>query len=228
MPSSSLDSYAMVTSRFPPAISFTAASISFIGLVILRVTSTARMIVVSKATADIIISRIMEIRTIHRTTVQHPRQADMAPHRVLFMEVRTTVMALVMERHRITARAQDMEMLKATIRALDMEAPRATIRVMDMVVPRIISRALDTKIQRATSRTLDTEPPRTISRVQAMETRTVTMEHMEAIPVIRVMHMAAIQNRRRKRKKENRVDLENSLQNVQHLHLYLDWLQAVS
>ena len=54
------------------------------------------------------------------------------------------------------------------------------------------------------------------------------MEHMEAIPVIRVMHMAAIQNRRRKRKKENRVDLENSLQNVQHLHLYLDWLQAVS
>ena len=73
----------------------------------------------------IIISRIMEIRTIHRTTVQHPRQADMAPHRVLFMEVRTTVMALVMERHRITARAQDMEMLKATIRALDMEAPRA-------------------------------------------------------------------------------------------------------
>ena len=97
-----------------------------------------------------------------------------------------------------------------------------------MVVPRIISRALDTKIQRATSRTLDTEPPRTISRVQAMETRTVTMEHMEAIPVIRVMHMAAIQNRRRKRKKENRVDLENSLQNVQRLHLYLDWLQAVS
>ncbi len=176
----------------------------------------------------IIISRIMEIRTIHRTTVQHPRQADMAPHRVLFMEVRTTAMALVMERHRITVRAQDMEMLKATIRALDMEAPRATIRVMDMVVPRIISRALDTKIQRATSRTLDTEPPRTISRVQAMETRTVTMEHMEAIPVIRVMHMAAIQNRRRKRKKENRVDLENSLQNVQRLHLYLDWLQAVS
>ena len=140
----------------------------------------------------IIISRIMEIRTIHRTTVQHPRQADMAPHRVLFMEVRATVMASAMERHRITARAQDMEMLKATIRALDMEAPRAT------------------------------------SRVQAMETRTVTMEHMEAIPVIRVMHMAAIQNRRRKRKKENRVDLENSLQNVQHLHLYLDWLQAVS
>ena len=109
-----------------------------------------------------------------------------------------------------------------------MEAPRATIRVMDMVVPRINSRALDTKIQRATSRTLDTEPPRTISRVQAMETRTVTMEHTEAIPVIRVMHMAAIQNRRRKRRKENRVDLENSLQNVQRLHLYSDWLQAVS
>ena len=140
----------------------------------------------------------------HRTTVQDPRQEDMAPHRVLFMEVRATVMVPAMERHRITARAQDMEMLKATIRALDMEAPRAT------------------------SRTLDTEPPRTISRVQAMETRTVTMEHMEAIPVIRVMHMAAIQNRRRKRKKENRVDLENSLRNVQHLHLYLDWLQAVS
>lgn len=164
----------------------------------------------------IIISRQTEIRTMHRTTVQDPRQEDMAPHRVLFMEVRATVMAPAMERHRITARAQDMEMLKATIRALDMEAPRATIRVMDMVVPRIISRALDT------------EPPRTISRVQAMETRTVTMEHMEAIPVIRVMHMAAIQNRRRKRKKENRVDLENSLQNVQHLHLCLDWLQAVS
>ena len=182
----------------------------------------------------------MEIRTIHRTTVQDPRQEDMVPHRVLFMEVRATVMAPAMERHRITARAQDMEMLKATIRAqdmemlkatiraLDMEAPRATIRVMDMVVPRINSRALDTKIQRATSRTLDTEPPRTISRVQAMETRTVTMEHMEAIPVIRVMLMAAIQNRRRKRRKENRVDLENSLQNVQRLHLYSDWLQAVS
>ena len=176
----------------------------------------------------IIISRITEIRTMHRTTVQDPRQEDMAPHRVLFMEVRATVMASAMERHRITARAQDMEMLKATIRALDMEAPRATIRVMDMVVPRIISRALDTKIQRATSRTLDTEPPRTISRVQAMETRTVTMEHTVAIPVIRVMHMAAIQNQRRKRKKENRVDLENSLQNVQRLHLYSDWLQAVS
>ena len=165
----------------------------------------------------IIISRITEIRTMHRTTVQDPRQEDMAPHRVLFMEVRATVMAPAMERHRITARAQDMEMLKATIRALDMEAPRATIRVMDMVVPRIISRALDTKIQRATSRTLDTEPPRTI-----------TMEHMEAIPVIRVMHMAAIQKQRRKRRKENWVDLENSLQNVQRLHLYSDWLQAVS
>ena len=188
----------------------------------------------------IIISRITEIRTMHRTTVQDPRQEDMVPHRVLFMEVRATVMAPAMERHRITARAQDMEMLKATIRAqdmemlkatiraLDMEAPRATIRVMDMVVPRINSRALDTKIQRATSRTLDTEPPRTISRVQAMETRTVTMEHMEAIPVIRVMLMAAIQNLRRKRRKENRVDLENSLQNVQRLHLYSDWLQAVS
>ena len=176
----------------------------------------------------IIISRQTEIRTMHRTTVQDPRQEDMVPHRVLFMEVRATVMAPAMERHRITARAQDMEMLKATIRALDMEAPRATIRVMDMVVPRINSRALDTKIQRATIRTLDTEPPRTISRVQAMETRTVTMEHMEAIPVIRVMLMAAIQNRRRKRRKENRVDLENSLQNVQRLHLYSDWLQAVS
>ena len=181
----------------------------------------------------IIISRITEIRTMHRTTVQDPRQEDMAPHRVLFMEVRATVMAPAMERHRITARAQDMEMLKATIRALDMEAPRATIRVMDMVVPRIISRALDTKIQRATSRTLDTEPPRTISRVQAMETRTVTMEHMAAIPVIRVMAqtellMAAIQNQKRKRRKENREDLENSLQNVQRLHLYSDWLQAVS
>ena len=176
----------------------------------------------------IIISRITEIRTMHRTAVQDPRQEDMAPHRVLFMEIRTTVMALVMERHRITARVQDMEMPKATARVPITEVLRITIRVMDMVVPRIISRALDTKIQRATSRTLDTEPPGTISRVQAMETRTVTMEHTVAIPVIRVMHMAAIQNRRRKRKKENRVDLENSLQNVQHLHLYLDWLQAVS
>jgi len=129
----------------------------------------------------IIISRIMEIRTIHRTTVQHPRQADMAPHRVLFMEVRTTVMALVMERHRITARV------------LITEVPRIIIRVPVMEVPGITA------------------------RVMAMETRTVTMEHM-----------AAIQNQRRKRKKENRVDLENSLQNVQHLHLYLDWLQAVS
>ena len=129
----------------------------------------------------IIISRIMEIRTIHRMTVQHLRQADMAPHRVLFMEVRITVMALVMERHRITARV------------LITEVPRIIIRVPVMEVPGITA------------------------RVMAMETRTVTMEHM-----------AAIQNRRRKRKKENRVDLENSLQNVQHLHLYLDWLQAVS
>lgn len=204
----------------------TIATITAIQTIIIAVIS---LLILS---THIIISRQTEIRTMHRTTVQDPRQADMAPHRVLFMEVRATAMAPAMERHRITARAQDMEMLKATIRALDMEAPRATIRVMDMVVPRIISRALDTKIQRATSRTLDTEPPRTISRVQAMETRTVTMEHMATIPVIRVMAqtemlMAAIQNRRRKRKKENRVDLENSLQNVQHLHLYLDWLQAV-
>ena len=130
---------------------------------------------------NILISRIMEIRTIHRTTVQHPRQADMAPHRVLFMEVRTTVMALVMERHRITARV------------LITEVPRIIIRVPVMEVPGITA------------------------RVMAMETRTVTMEHM-----------AAIQNQRRKRKKENRVDLENSLQNVQRLHLYSDWLQAVS
>lgn len=190
--------------------------ITIITTIITIITIIIAVISLLILSTHIIISRITEIRTMHRTAVQDPRQADMAPHRVLFMEVRTTVMALVMERHRITVRAQDMEMLKATIRALDMEAPRATIRVMDMVVPRINSRALDT------------EPPRTISRVQAMETRTVTMEHMEAIPVIRVMHMAAIQNRRRKRKKENRVDLENSLQNVQHLHLYLDWLQAVS
>ena len=190
--------------------------ITIITTIITIITIIIAVISLLILSTHIIISRITEIRTMHRTTVQDPRQEDMAPHRVLFMEVRATVMASAMERHRITARAQDMEMLKATIRALDMEAPRATIRVMDMVVPRIISRALDT------------EPPRTISRVQAMETRTVTMEHMEAIPVIRVMHMAAIQNRRRKRKKENRVDLENSLQNVQRLHLYLDWLQAVS
>ena len=191
--------------------------ITIITTIITIITIIIAVISLLILSTHIIISRITEIRTMHRTTVQDPRQEDMAPHRVLFMEVRATVMASAMERHRITARAQDMEMLKATIRALDMEAPRATIRVMDMVVPRIISRALDTKIQRATSRTLDTEPPRTISRVQAMETRTVTMEHM-----------AAIQNQRRKRKKENRVDLENSLQNVQRLHLYLDWLQAVS
>ena len=190
--------------------------ITIITTIITIITIIIAVISLLILSTHIIISRITEIRTMHRTTVQDPRQEDMAPHRVLFMEVRATVMAPAMERHRITARAQDME------------APRATIRVMDMVVPRIISRALDTKIQRATSRTLDTEPPRTISRVQAMETRTVTMEHTVAIPVIRVMHMAAIQNRRRKRKKENRVDLENSLQNVQRLHLYSDWLQAVS
>ena len=40
-------------------------------------------------------------------------------------------------------------------------------------------------------------------------------------------HSRLVKNKR-KREKENRVDLENSLQNVQHLHLYLDWLQAVS
>lgn len=129
----------------------------------------------------IIISRITEIRTMHRTTVQDPRQEDMAPHRVLFMEVRATVMAPAMERHRITARV------------LITEVPRIIIRVPVMEVPGITA------------------------RVMAMETRTVTMEHM-----------AAIQNQRRKRKKENRVDLENSLQNVQRLHLYSDWLQAVS
>ena len=166
--------------------------ITIITTIITIITIIIAVISLLILSTHIIISRITEIRTMHRTTVQDPRQEDMAPHRVLFMEVRATVMAPAMERHRITARAQDMEMLKATIRALDMEAPRATIRV------------------------------------KAMETRTVTMEHMEAIPVIRVMHMAAIQNRRRKRKKENRVDLENSLQNVQRLHLYSDWLQAVS
>ena len=157
----------------------------------------------------IIISRIMEIRTIHRTTVQHPRQADMDPHRVLFMEVRTAIMAPVMEIPRITARVPITEVPGITARALDMERTRITVRVPAMEVPGITA------------------------RVMAMETRTVTMEHMAAIPVIRVMAqtemlMAAIQNQRRKRKKENRVDLENSLQNVQRLHLYSDWLQAVS
>ena len=75
----------------------------------------------------IIISRITEIRTMHRTTVQDPRQEDMAPHRVLFMEVRTTVMAPAMERHRITARAQDMEMPKATASVPISEVLRKTI-----------------------------------------------------------------------------------------------------
>ena len=169
----------------------------------------------------IIISRIMEIRTIHRTTVQHPRQADMDPHRVLFMEVRTTVMDLVMERHRITARVPITEV------------PRIIVRVPVMEVPGITARALDMERTRITVRVPAMEVPGITARVMAMETRTVTMEHMAAIPVIRVMAqtemlMAAIQNQRRKRKKENRVDLENSLQNVQHLHLYLDWLQAVS
>ena len=169
----------------------------------------------------IIISRIMEIRTIHRTTVQHPRQADMDPHRVLFMEVRTTVMDLVMERHRITARVPITEV------------PRIIVRVPVMEVPGITARALDMERTRITVRVPAMEVPGITARVMAMETRTVTMEHMAAIPVIRVMAqtemlMAAIQNQRKKRKKENRVDLENSLQNVQHLHLYLDWLQAVS
>ena len=169
----------------------------------------------------IIISRIMEIRTIHRTTVQHPRQADMAPHRVLFMEVRTTVMALVMERHRITARA------------LITEVPRIIIRVPAMKVTGITARALDMERTRITVRVPAMEVPGITARVMAMETRTVTMEHMATIPVIRVMAqteqlMAAIQNQRRKRRKENRGDLENSLQNVQRLHLYSDWLQAVS
>ena len=163
----------------------------------------------------------MEIRTIHRTAVQHPRQADMAPHRVLFMEVRTTVMALVMERHRITARV------------LITEVPRIIIRVPIMEIPRITARALVMERTRITVRVPAMEVPGITARVMAMETRTVTMEHMAAIPVIRVMAqtellMAAIQNQKRKRGKENREDLENSLQNVQHLHLYLDWLQAVS
>lgn len=169
----------------------------------------------------IIISRIMEIRTIHRTTVQHPRQADMAPHRVLFMEVRTTVMALVMERHRITARV------------LITEVPRIIIRVPAMKVFGITARALVMERTRITVRVPAMEVPGIIARVMAMETRTVAMEHMAAIPVIRVMAqtellMAAIQNQKRKRRKENREDLENSLQNVQRLHLYSDWLQAVS
>lgn len=169
----------------------------------------------------IIISRIMEIRTIHRTTVQDPRQEDMAPHRVLFMEVRATAMAPAMERHRIIVRVPIMEV------------PRIIIRVPAMKVFGIIARALVMERTRITVRVPAMEVPGITARVMAMETRTVTMEHMAAIPVIRVMAqtellMAAIQNQRRKRKKENRVDLENSLQNVQRLHLYLDWLQAVS
>ena len=169
----------------------------------------------------IIISRIMEIRTIHRTTVQHSRQADMAPHRVLFMEVRTTVMALVMERRRIIVRVPIMEV------------PRIIIRVPAMKVFGITARALVMERTRITVRVPAMEVPGIIARVMAMETRTVAMEHMAAIPVIRVMVqtellMAAIQNQKRKRRKENREDLENSLQNVQRLHLYSDWLQAVS
>ena len=86
-----------------------------------------------------------------------------------------------------------------------MERHRITARVLITEVPRIIIRVPVMEV------------PGITARVMAMETRTVTMEHM-----------AAIQNQRRKRKKENRVDLENSLQNVQRLHLYSDWLQAVS
>ena len=169
----------------------------------------------------IIISRITEIRTMHRTTVQDPRQEDMAPHRVLFMEVRATVMAPAMERHRITARVPIMEV------------PRIIIRVPAMKVFGITARALVMERTRITVRVPAMEVPGIIARVMAMETRTVAMEHMAAIPVIRVMAqtellMAAIQNQKRKRRKENREDLENSLQNVQRLHLYSDWLQAVS
>lgn len=169
----------------------------------------------------IIISRQTEIRTMHRTTVQDPRQADMAPHRVLFMEVRATAMAPAMERHRITVRVPIMEV------------PRIIIRVPAMKVFGITARALVMERTRITVRVPVMEVPGIIARVMAMETRTVTMEHMATIPVIRVMAqtemlMAAIQNQRRKRRKENREDLENSLQNVQRLHLYLDWLQAVS
>ena len=186
--------------------------------IIAIITAVISLLILS---THIIISRIMEIRTIHRMTVLHPRQADMVPHRVLFMEVRTTVMALVMERHRITARV------------LITEVPRIIIRVPVMEVPGITARALDMERTRITVRVPAMEVPGITARVMAMETRTVTMEHMATIPVIRVMAqtellMAAIQNQRRKRKKENRVDLENSLQNVQRLHLYSDWLQAVS
>ena len=46
--------------------------------------------------------------------------------------------------------------------------------------------------------------------------RTTAMEPMAVL-------METIQNRKRKRKRENRADLENSLLNVQHLHLCLDW-----
>lgn len=196
----------------------TLTAIATIITIIAIITAVISLLILS---THIIISRIMEIRTIHRTAVQHPRQADMAPHRVLFMEVRTTVMALVMERHRITARV------------LITEVPRIIIRVPIMEIPRITARALVMERTRITVRVPAMEVPGITARVMAMETRTVTMEHMAAIPVIRVMAqtellMAAIQNQKRKRGKENREDLENSLQNVQHLHLYLDWLQAVS
>ena len=191
----------------------TLTAITTVIAIIITIIAVISLLILS---THIIISRIMEIRTIHRTTVQHPRQADMAPHRVLFMEVRTTVMAPVMEIPRITARVPIMEV------------PGIIIRVPVMEIPRITARALVMERTRITVRVPAMEVPGITARVMAMETRTVTMEHTVAIPVIRVMHMAAIQNRRRKRKKENRVDLENSLQNVQRLHLYLDWLQAVS
>jgi len=126
-----------------------------------------------------------------------------------------------------------MEIPRITARVPITEVPGIIVRVPVMEVPGITARALDMERTRITVRVLAMEVPGITARVMAMETRTVTMEHMATIPVIRVMAqtellMAAIQNQRRKRKKENRVDLENSLQNVQRLHLYSDWLQAVS
>lgn len=192
--------------------------ITIITIIITIIIAVISLLILS---THIIISRQTEIRTMHRTTVQDPRQEDMAPHRVLFMEVRATAMAPAMERHRIIVRVPIMEV------------PRIIIRVPAMKVFGIIARALVMERTRITVRVPVMEVPGITARVMAMETRTVTMEHMATIPVIRVMAqtemlMAAIQNQRRKRRKENREDLENSLQNVQRLHLYLDWLQAVS
>ena len=98
----------------------------------------------------IIISRIMEIRTIHRTTVQqNPRAGGYgSTQSSIYGGSRTTVMALVMERHRLTARVLITEVPRIIIRVHRLwEVPGITARVMAMETRTVTMDYMSKRIQ---------------------------------------------------------------------------------